>query len=259
MAASTVEADTVSSSTCVKCGLVVGEQTATQNLRYGLVCIDCNNIYQMLYRHLGGMPGSLHKMSQEEQQSFYRNANGAIKVAPRNGRWALVRASLVSSMTKFRTEQTVNSVTSDFLPLSVWAHRGFDTEKIQKEGQKRDNPVSWKSWSLTFSINAFLFFFEEPCLCYYFFLNACHFLIWLGAWWNLGCSLGVGEGGRHPRHHWEGSGGKGASAEKAEEVHCQGESQIGAWETIGLPNDWRWASLGDPKRRWEGGGCRESH
>lgn len=135
------EGDT-SLGSCVKCGLPTPAEDAPLQRGLSLQCRSCTNVYQILYRHLGGMPPTLAAMTTEDQQKFFRQTGDQVKVAPKNGRWSLVRSSLVTSMTKFRTQQTTTSVRKEFLPLSVWTSRGFDTDLIQAKGEKLEDKAA---------------------------------------------------------------------------------------------------------------------
>ena len=126
---------------CGKCGQEIAD-TSQAVLKGGcLVCFMCNNIYQMLYRHLGGMAHTVQSFSSERQKNFFKTAGACISAVPRNGRWALVKAELVRHMTSFRQEQMIVRVSSEFKPLSVWQKDGYDIELLQAKGEKRTNPV----------------------------------------------------------------------------------------------------------------------
>ena len=126
---------------CGKCGQEIAD-TSQAVLKGGcLVCFMCNNIYQMLYRHLGGMAHTVQSFSSERQKNFFKTAGACISAVPRNGRWALVKAELVRQMTSFRQEQMIVRVSSEFKPLSVWQKDGYDIELLQAKGEKRTNPV----------------------------------------------------------------------------------------------------------------------
>lgn len=127
---------------CLKCGMPTSVETSRAR-GAGLTCQDCTNIYQMIYRRLGGTPMDLQAMSPEEQKEFFRSSGERVRVAPAGARWTLVRAQMVSSMTTFRTQQTKYSVAREFLPLSVWEKRGFNTQDIQEKGTRQDDAVSW--------------------------------------------------------------------------------------------------------------------
>ena len=111
-------------SSCVKCGKPTSLEMGAVMRGYGLQCNSCTNLYQIIYRHLGGLPDSLATMSSEQQKTFFSSAGEQLKVAPKNARWALVRKGLVHSLCHFKTEQTKTTVKRKFLPLTVWATKG---------------------------------------------------------------------------------------------------------------------------------------
>ena len=129
------------SQSCVKCGQTTDVTDGVMR-GYGVQCRDCTNIYQMLYRHLGGLPSTLQSMTAEEQMSFFKASSDMVKTCPKNGRWALVKSNLIASMTRFKTNQVKTTVRREFLPLRVWATRGFDVEKIKQHGQKQTDAVT---------------------------------------------------------------------------------------------------------------------
>lgn len=123
---------------CCKCGS--GCSAADGAILRGqssLQCKSCTNLYQVLYRHCGGLPPSFQGMQPQQQQDFFKNTGKKVQACPKNGRWSLIRASLISSVVEYHTNQVTTSVTQEFVPLSVWATRGFSTDDIKARGQKR--------------------------------------------------------------------------------------------------------------------------
>ena len=125
---------------CYKCGTSTDPAAPGVRVkRNELTCSSCTSIYQMLYRHLGGTPEGIVKMDAASQKAFFKEAGSVIQTAPRNGRWSLVKSSLVKSITHYRTTQIRTRVTEEFLPLSVWSQRGFDAKLVETKGQKGEN------------------------------------------------------------------------------------------------------------------------
>lgn len=127
---------------CLKCGRACSVADGAVVKGGGLHCRLCNNVYQLLYRHLGGMPPGLQSLSAAEQREFFQSASEMCKAAGKNTRWALVKKELTSSIVRFRTTQTRNRVNWEYLPLSAWKTRGFDTDLIKEKGDKKDCPVT---------------------------------------------------------------------------------------------------------------------
>ena len=127
---------------CQKCGSSTKLSDGAVPKAPGQVhCKWCANIYQMLYRHLGGLPQTLATMTAAEQKEFWKKSSEVIQATPRNGRWSLVRSSLVSEMCRFKKEQTTRRIRREFKPLSVWAAEGYDVALIKERGEKEVNPV----------------------------------------------------------------------------------------------------------------------
>lgn len=127
---------------CQKCGSDTKLADGAVQKAAGVYCKWCANIYQMMYRHLGGLPPTLNSMTATEQKDFWKKSSEIVQVTPRNGRWSLVRSSLVSSLVSFRKEQRSRTVRREFKPLDVWEKEGYDIKKIQERGEKEENPVS---------------------------------------------------------------------------------------------------------------------
>ena len=127
---------------CLRCGLECSVLEGAIPKGNSFCCKDCNNLYQIIYRHLGGLPETYYKMTPEKQKEFYKESKAQVKFVGKNARWSLVRNSLVKSLVTFRTEQTRVRVSEEWLPLSVWEKRGFSTDDIQKRGKSRDDPVA---------------------------------------------------------------------------------------------------------------------
>ena len=128
-------------SPCQKCSVATSLGAGAVAKGSGLQCKSCWNLYQILYRHLGGLPESLTQMEPEKQKEFFKTTGEKLLTTPKNGRWALVRKNVVTSVSSFRTEQVTHSVEKKFLPLSVWEKDGFDIKDIQARGESRDDDV----------------------------------------------------------------------------------------------------------------------
>lgn len=141
MSAQDDETQTLAQPTCIKCDRSVDPSDVVSK-GYGIQRRSCCNLYQVLYRHMGGLPPTIVSMSAKAQAEFFRKMSDQVKNAPKNARWKLIRAGLVTSMTSWHQEQTKLSVVKEYLPLSVWQQRGFDIEKIQLHGEKQEDRVA---------------------------------------------------------------------------------------------------------------------
>jgi len=119
---------------CVKCGCPTDDFDS-----HSLQCRQCWNVHQILYRHLGGAPSTLQSLQPDEQKKFFKDVGSKMKITPKNGRWALVRAAMVKSITHYRKEERVTSVKRKFLPLSVLEKKGYDVDAIKAHGDRRED------------------------------------------------------------------------------------------------------------------------
>lgn len=128
---------------CLRCSQACSVAGGAVPRALGLVCRLCNNVYQVLYRHLGGVPPGVQQLSGDEQKKFFARAGSIVRVQPKGAIWKLVRQELKSTLVHFRTQQTRKRVNHEHLPLGVWKTRGFDIDVIQQKGEKVMDPVLW--------------------------------------------------------------------------------------------------------------------
>lgn len=136
---------------CLKCGEECSAASGAILRGSSWQCRWCTNVYQILYRHMGGLPDSWSSLTPQSQQEFFKHAGSGIKCVPKNGRWSHVRSSLVTQMCHFHTEQRRVSLTREYLPLSVWAQRGFDTDRIEQYGESKKDAVFGEVWTAPLS------------------------------------------------------------------------------------------------------------
>ena len=128
---------------CLKCGVQTSALESGVVIKLnGIQCPRCASVYQMMYRHMGGIPEGVSSMTAEQQKTFFKSSGSLLASAPKNGRWAMVKSALVKEMVAFRTSQVTRRVSEDYLPLSVWEKRGFDSSQIKAQGRKKDDLVT---------------------------------------------------------------------------------------------------------------------
>ncbi|CAK8992873.1 Uncharacterized protein SCF082_LOCUS3253, partial [Durusdinium trenchii] len=134
---------------CLKCGVQTSALESGVVIKLnGIQCPRCASVYQMMYRHMGGIPEGVSSMTAEQQKTFFKSSGSLLASAPKNGRWAMVKSALVKEMVAFRTSQVTRRVSEDYLPLSVWEKRGFDSSQIKAQGRKKDDLVDDDVWSI---------------------------------------------------------------------------------------------------------------
>lgn len=121
---------------CAKCGIMCSLDSGAVQKGQNLHCNTCVNLYQLLYRHMGGLPPALQALSADAQIQFFKASGSIVKSAPKNSRWKLVKQQLSTSLVTYHTEQRRCRVNEKRLPLTAWAARGFDVEKVKSNGTK---------------------------------------------------------------------------------------------------------------------------
>ena len=128
---------------CLKCASVVDPFKAIIKSKRkestSYICRPCNSISTMTTRTVGTLP-EMAQMSISETNDFFTQA---AETADSSGRfsWGRIRGILISTLT--RTVQRVESAKmhGEYLPLSVWKARGFDTVAIASGGDRMEHPV----------------------------------------------------------------------------------------------------------------------
>lgn len=122
---------------CVKCGVDCTLDSGAIVKSGSLQCKWCTNIYQIMYRHIGGVPDGWNDLDAEDQKKFFKSSQEKLKAIGKNGRWACVKGALTTQLTHYHTEQTRTRINFEYLPLSVWKQRGFSTDDIVAKGEKK--------------------------------------------------------------------------------------------------------------------------
>ena len=122
---------------CLKRGLSKPvEDCVKKSKKY--ICKPCNSAASMLSKAIeGGFDGkAFGSLPESEQQRFWQNASGASKRD--------LVAQYESKLRAVQTDERSQGEGGDFLPLSVWETRGYDTDRIKRltpPEDRRDHPV----------------------------------------------------------------------------------------------------------------------
>ena len=93
-------------------------------------CSKCNSKNVILHNQFGQWPiEEFRGFTEEQQQNFYANTE--------NDKWSL-KLHLTDMMTKRLTEQKTSALVGKFLPLSVWAKKGWGPKQIEEGAQEDD-------------------------------------------------------------------------------------------------------------------------
>ena len=213
---------------CQKCLVLTSLDAGAVPKGTGLQCKSCWNLYQILYRHLGGLPESLTQMEPEKQKEFFKTTGEKVLSTPKNGRWALVRKSVATSVASFRTEQVTMSVEKKLLPLSVWAKDGFDIKDIEARGESRDDDATLFAFDLyvfllASGVSAYYKYLEikdvAVCPLCFLFVSASYINAWCsGLWKGMDSSFDLDQDRRHRGHRQQGIDGERAQAQEPEKT-----------------------------------------
>ena len=134
---------------CIKCcstdvdpfqGKVLGK-TKAELADCKFVCRCCNNVSTMVTRHVGRLSNipELAEMSADEMKDFWLKAGKP----PMGGRltWNHVKRCLEDSLTISVTRRESAKIDGTFLPLDVWAAKGFNIVDIKARGVYQRHPI----------------------------------------------------------------------------------------------------------------------
>eukprot|EP00913_Durusdinium_trenchii_P025221 g23677.t1 len=137
--------------TCRKCKMpcsvdkLVNKSKGEQ--RVHVVCRPCNSATTMLSRHLGSWPiPSFQGLSPDQQVAFWKRCDEIIQ---KQGKldYGSIRAFLAISLAERQYEVAKAEFVSEYLPLSVWAKRGYDPDDVKK-GLKEIHPVLGDTYAI---------------------------------------------------------------------------------------------------------------
>ncbi len=142
---------------CSKCKEPIDDILKCRIVRKGAakcVCNRCGTLHVGLIKRYGRWPTpEFVQISAEEQHAFWKSAKAFIENADL-GNFAgeagkEVDKLLAGVMQQVYIEERRSGSTAEYLPLSVWATRGFDTKAIEARcEQTRDDPILGKCYKV---------------------------------------------------------------------------------------------------------------
>ena len=102
-------------------------------------CLSCNSVITHLNRNIGG--GALVPLSQSRVNKFFANCRAKREEQGDKISYHQVRSCLSDQLTDQEVTSTSQEVSGEYLPLAVWANKGFDTEKIKQFNRTKFNPA----------------------------------------------------------------------------------------------------------------------
>ena len=122
---------------CTACGMAVDPVAPGTRLmskkQQSYRCGRCNTMSVSLHRTFGQWPlPQFRELSKTEQQDFFRSAGSDSKS---------LESAVHHLLSRRLVERSHSQTTGKFLPLSVWAQKGYDPAVIERDGQMEMHPV----------------------------------------------------------------------------------------------------------------------
>ena len=114
------------------------------------LCKTCNNVGALLAKHSGPdwCQREFASMSEDKRRSFWKEAGKQKVVTTGRLCYKAVRATLLKSVANRRIESFKDSYHGEYLPLSVWASRGFDPKLVAEKGLKEEHEVFGETFAV---------------------------------------------------------------------------------------------------------------
>ncbi|CAE7499194.1 unnamed protein product [Symbiodinium natans] len=127
---------------CSKCGTEQVEGRQKSSVSW--VCVSCDRLQSYLAKLQ--TPASFDNLSSDDLATFYKQAS-AMK---ENGRFKFdrVRAAMTQTISRTLERSSGETSFSPFYPLSVWQQKGYDVQRIQQHGTKRESKQLGDTWSV---------------------------------------------------------------------------------------------------------------
>ena len=132
-----VEADMVK---CKRCHMDLDLAEAVIRGPKELWCRECNSLYSMLRRHQTWPPPNFACLSEDAQASFWQKCKKEKEESMKSQfSYARVRDVLINQLVEEQRKERMTEVGGTFLPLSVYAARGYNVDA----GFEERNPRRW--------------------------------------------------------------------------------------------------------------------
>ena len=121
-----------------KCWLCAQDFEVSEGRLHGrkFVCAVCSNAHRTMRRNLDGMPEEMSTFSTEEQVTFFRSLHAKKPAGPGGLTWQTIKAQLIHCTVEKHTSASKETLTGEWLPMSVWLSRGWTEEVVKKQRQE---------------------------------------------------------------------------------------------------------------------------
>lgn len=129
---------------CQKCGELV-EATSAKAVRkkahVQLTCKACHNLVTMLYKNWDLKKLGSREMSDSDTKDFYLKCKESLGTGGKFDK-SKIKVLLQQKLTEREVASTERAIKGKFLPLSVYASKGFDTGPIKRKAEKQESDLS---------------------------------------------------------------------------------------------------------------------
>lgn len=98
-------------------------------------CKHCHSEVTMLYKHCDMRKLGFRDLSPEQQTEFFLKAGQVKEIGGLS--WQKVKGLLQDSLTTTEIHRKTVGIRGKFLPLEVWAAKGYNTDLIKAKGEKQ--------------------------------------------------------------------------------------------------------------------------
>ena len=138
--------------TCCKCGSgMTAESVAAAKQKKSVgnaICKTCHNVSTMLYRNLE-MPSCWYELDTNAKEDFFRRCAAQKANDPTAPlRYKMIRSQLVETLTKQKEVVSTQGVGGEFLPLEVYAAKGYNVDLIRNGCEKEIHPILGETYLL---------------------------------------------------------------------------------------------------------------
>ena len=103
-------------------------------------CKSCHAVVTMLYKHTDMRKVGFRDLTPEQQTDFFVKA-GQIREEIGGLAWEKVKGLLQDKLITTEVHRKTVGVRGKFLPLEVWASKGYNVDKIKAKGERQDSDM----------------------------------------------------------------------------------------------------------------------
>ena len=142
---------------CSECGCpaeTIPGKVVRKKSHTAVQCKNCHNVTTLLYRNYDMKALAFREMPKADLQDFFQRAKEAMDSSGKKLDAGKIKTLLTTKMTEVAKNEKETAVLGDYLPLSVYAKRGYDTTNIEAKAEKLESDLfGWVYRVPTLSVN----------------------------------------------------------------------------------------------------------